>query len=104
MSDKPPAPPPIAVALKYEGDGAPRVTAKGRGELAERILQLAMENDIPLHDDPQLVQLLSTVDTGDEIPSALYVAVAEVIAFAYYVSGRIPPAVRERFGMDAEGF
>lgn len=95
---KPRKPPAIAVALSYDGEGAPRVTAKGRQALAERILAVAEANDVPLHEDPELVQVLAQVPVGDEIPSALYVAVAEVIAFAYFLSGRIPEGVRQRFG------
>lgn len=80
----------IAVALRYEGNGAPRVTAKGAGETAQRIRDIAAEQGIPLREDDDLVQLLTRVDLGEEIPPALYLAVAEVIAFAYYVTGRVP--------------
>ena len=73
----------IAVALKWEGSGAPRVTAKGRGETAQRILKLAQEHSIPLQHEQDLVELLLLVDLDREIPQNLYVAVAEVIAFAY---------------------
>jgi len=78
----------LAVALHYDGESPPRVTAKGRGELAERILALAEENQIPLHADPQLAKVLSRVPLGGEIPTELYVAVAEVIAFAYWLEGK----------------
>ncbi|GAB6040249.1 EscU/YscU/HrcU family type III secretion system export apparatus switch protein [Endothiovibrio diazotrophicus] len=90
MKDKQ-TPPEIAVALEYDGRGAPKVTAKGTGELAEQILQLARENEIPLHEDPILSEVLAQIDLGNQIPPALYLAVAEVIAFAYLVSGRMPP-------------
>lgn len=73
----------IAVALKWDGSGAPRVTAKGRGETAQRILQLAQEHEIPLQHEQGLVELLLLVDLDHEIPQALYLAVAEIIAFAY---------------------
>ena len=89
MSGRDPRPP-QAVALHYDGAGAPRVTAKGSGPVAEQILALAREHGIPLHEDPELVALLGRLDLGAEIPRALYVAVAEVIAFAYYLSGRTP--------------
>lgn len=80
-----------AVALHYSGKGtAPRVTAKGSGELAEQIIALAREHQIPIQEDPELIQLLAQIELGDEIPELLYIAVAEVLAFAYYVSGRIP--------------
>lgn len=86
MSVRPP--PSTAVALRYDGVGAPRVTAKGRGEVAERILTLAREHGIPIREDPNLAVLLSTVELGDEVPPALYRAVAEVIAFAYRLAGK----------------
>ena len=81
-------PPDIAVALHYDGVNAPKVTAKGTGRLAEKILDLANEHDIPVHSDPALVKVLSKVPLGDEIPRELYVAIAEVIAFAYMLSGK----------------
>lgn len=87
MSDKPKKPD-IAVALRYDGKQAPRVTAKGQHELAEKIRQVAIENDIPMFDNPELAMLLGTLDLGEEIPETLYLAVAEIIAFAYYLSGR----------------
>ncbi|MFP4694981.1 EscU/YscU/HrcU family type III secretion system export apparatus switch protein [Thiohalospira sp.] len=83
--------PPRAVALRYDGQSAPRVTAKGAGETAEAILRLAEENGIPLHEDPDLVTLLAQLELGQEIPTNLYQAVAEVIAFAYLMSGKEPP-------------
>jgi flagellar biosynthesis protein len=83
--------PASAVALRYEGKGAPRVTAKGSGLTAERILALAEEHGIPLREDPDLVYLLSQLDLGEEIPATLYIAVAEVIAFAYRLSGKTAP-------------
>jgi flagellar biosynthesis protein len=79
------------VTLKYDGDSAPRVTAKGRGLVAQQILALAEEHNIPLHEDPDLVTLLSQLELGEEIPRNLYIAVAEVIAFAYKLSGKTPP-------------
>jgi flagellar biosynthesis protein len=87
--------PDIAVALHYDGENAPRVTAKGQGELAERILALAKEHDIPLHDDPELAAILTQIPLGDEIPETLYLVIAEVIAFAYMVSGKRPPGFQE---------
>jgi flagellar biosynthesis protein len=83
-------PPDIAVALSYDGTNAPRVTAKGRGQTAEQIIELAKEHNIPLHTDVGLVKILSKMSLGDEIPRELYLAVAEVIAFAYLLSGKRP--------------
>lgn len=74
-----------AVALRYrkEKESAPRVVAKGRGSIAERILQIAKEHNVPLKEDPQLVEVLSTLDVYQEIPPELYKAVAEILAFVY---------------------
>ncbi len=71
----------VAVALEYDRMGAPRVTAKGRGALAERILDVARENDVPIEDDALLAEALSRVPLDDEIPVELYRAVAAVIGF-----------------------
>jgi len=80
----------IAVALKYDGENAPTITAKGRGQLAQEIIDLAIANDIPLDSSPELVKILSSIPLGDEIPEALYLAVAKVIAFAYVLSDKAP--------------
>jgi flagellar biosynthesis protein len=82
------------VALHYDGEGAPRVTAKGRGAVAEQILALAREHDVPVREDGPLAELLGRVELGDEVPRELYLAVAQVIAFAYQLSGRAPPVPR----------
>ena len=83
-------PPELAVALQYDGNRAPRVTAKGSGDLAEQIIALAREHKVPLQENAPMVELLSKLELGEEIPPALYLAVAEIIAFAYYISGRTP--------------
>jgi len=87
--------PDVAVALLYDGENAPRITAKGRGELAERITALAEEHGIPFHGDPELAALLAQIPLGDEIPETIYIAIAEVIAFAYMVSGKRPPGFQD---------
>ncbi len=78
----------LAVALRYEGKGAPRVTAKGRGEIAERIVATAQEHGIALQEDPLLAQALSRIPLDDEIPEELYRAVAEVIGFVLRLAGQ----------------
>lgn len=80
-----------AVALKYdkEKDGAPRITAKGRGSVAEKIIEIARAHDIPLHADKNLVQVLEALDLETEIPPELYLAVAEVLAFIYRLNHRM---------------
>ncbi len=74
-----------AVALKYDRlkDEAPKIKAAGQGRIAEKIIELAREHGIPIHDDPDLVEVLSSLDVGQEIPPDVYVAVAELLAFVY---------------------
>ncbi len=80
----------IAIALKYDGENAPQVAAKGAGELARRIREVAREHDIPLHHDAHLVEILAQLELGDEIPETLYQVVAEIIAFIYVLKGKFP--------------
>jgi flagellar biosynthesis protein len=79
-----------AVALQYDGREAPRVTAKGDDEVAEAIIAAAQEHGIPLQHSPELCRLLARLELGETIPRELYVAVAEVLAFAFWVTGRVP--------------
>jgi len=79
-----------AVALNYDGKSAPKITASGSNEIAEEIVRIAKEHDVHLHDDPVLARMLATLDLGTEIPRELYVLIAEVIAFAYYLEGKTP--------------
>lgn len=80
----------LAVALNYDGENAPKITAKGKYEMARRILEKAEEADIPLKYDPELAAILAQIPLDDEIPENLYRAVAEVIAFAYFIAGKTP--------------
>ena len=74
-----------AIALKYERgkDAAPKVTAKGRGAVADKILALARENRIPIEQDSTLMEALYRLDINEEIPEELYQVVAELLAFIY---------------------
>ena len=74
-----------AVALKYDTEkgSAPKVSAKGYGMVAETIIELAREEGIPISEDPDLVSSLVKLDLEDEVPRELYMAVAEILAFAY---------------------
>jgi len=74
-----------AVALKYRTatDRAPKVTARGMGKIAEKIIEIAKEHHIYIHEDPDMVEILSTLDINEEIPPDLYVVVAELLAFVY---------------------
>ena len=79
-----PDPSPRAVALSYDAnDGAPRVVAKGRGLLAEEIIERARAAGVFVHESPDLVSLLMQVDLDERIPPELYVAVAELLAWLY---------------------
>ena len=80
----------VAVALHWDGQSAPRVTAKGRGEVAERILELARKHNVPVDQEPALIEVLAEVELGRQIPDKLFVAIAQVIAFAYTVRGQLP--------------
>lgn len=71
-----------AIALGYDiCDEAPRVIASGKGALAERIIERAKENDVPVHRDDKLADTLSRLDIGDAIPQELYEVVAEILVF-----------------------
>jgi len=89
MNDKTEAPL-RAIALKYDGEKAPVITATGEGAIAEEIVRIAGEFDVPLREDVMLADILSKLDLGDEIPPLLYRVIAEVIAYAYIVSGKVP--------------
>jgi flagellar biosynthesis protein len=79
----------LAVALHYDRSGAPRVVAKGRGSIGEKIIEVARANNIPIEENEVLAGALSNVELGDEIPAELYKAVAEVLIFVLRLSGRI---------------
>jgi flagellar biosynthesis protein len=74
-----------AAAIRYdaEKDDAPRLTAKGGGHVAEKIIELARSHDIPVREDKALVQILSRLEIDRQIPPELYRAVAEILAFVY---------------------
>lgn len=74
-----------AVALSYDEmkDIAPKVVAKGSGEIAKEIVQIAKENNIPIQEDPTLVEMLSELEINQTIPEELYEVVAEIFAFIY---------------------
>ena len=79
---------PKAVALRYDAqrDQAPRVVAKGERLVAQQIIALAQEHGIHIHEDPDLIALLSRIDVDTAIPENLYKAVAEVLAFVYRIN------------------
>ncbi|WP_338523295.1 EscU/YscU/HrcU family type III secretion system export apparatus switch protein [Pseudomonas batumici] len=79
-----------AIALKYDGQQAPTLTAKGDEELAEAILKLARDYEVPIYENAELVKLLARMELGDSIPQELYRTIAEIIAFAWNLKGKFP--------------
>ena len=73
-----------AVAIKYKKEEvAPEIIAKGKGSIARKIIEAAKEHNIPIWEDESLVNLLMKLDIGEFIPTKLYKAVAEILAFVY---------------------
>ncbi|OIP35364.1 MAG: hypothetical protein AUK27_04255 [Deltaproteobacteria bacterium CG2_30_66_27] len=83
-----------AAALRYaQGkDSAPRLMAKGKGAVADRILEIARRNGIPIREDRELVQVLASLDLYQEIPAELYKAVAEILVFLYTLNRGATPS------------
>ncbi len=79
-----------AVALRYKpgDDHAPKVAAKGKGYLAEKILEMARAHNVPIREDKNLVQILARLELEQEIPPQVYQAVAEILSFIYRLSRR----------------
>ena len=82
-----------AVALAYgQADAAPRIVAKGRGIIAEKIISRAREHGVYVHESPELVSLLVQIDLDQRIPPQLYIAVAELLAWIYRLESGQPVA------------
>ncbi|WP_218354856.1 EscU/YscU/HrcU family type III secretion system export apparatus switch protein [Alteromonas lipotrueiana] len=82
-----------AIGLKYANQGdkqAPTVVAKGHGDMAEAIIELAKESGVLVHEDPYLSEILTQLDLGQEIPETLYYVIAELIAYSYVLQGKTP--------------
>ncbi|MGE8176428.1 EscU/YscU/HrcU family type III secretion system export apparatus switch protein [Pseudomonas fluorescens] len=92
-----PTPPRQAIALKYDGSHAPTLTAKGDDELAEAILKIARDYEVPIYENAELVKLLARMELGESIPEELYRTIAEIIAFAWKLKGKFP----QGFGSEA---
>lgn len=83
----------MAVALAYQsGEAAPKVIARGRGIIAQAIIERAKEHGIFVHESQELVGLLMQVELDEHIPPALYLAVAELLAWIYRLEHREIPA------------
>jgi flagellar biosynthesis protein len=82
-----------AVALAYrQTDAAPRVVARGKGQIADQIIAKAKEHGVYVHESPELVALLTQVDIDEHIPPQLYMAVAELLAWLYRIEQGESPA------------
>ncbi|QGX41390.1 EscU/YscU/HrcU family type III secretion system export apparatus switch protein [Permianibacter aggregans] len=79
-----------AAALHYDRENAPKLVAKGQGELAEQIIAIAEAHGVHLHEDAALTNTLMQMRLNQEIPRELYLAIARIIAFAYYLKGKTP--------------
>jgi flagellar biosynthesis protein len=75
----------LAAAIKYDSEknAAPILLAKGKGSIAEEIIKIAEDNDIPLYQDASLAKLLGSLELETEVPPEMYSVVAEVLAFVY---------------------
>lgn len=87
-----------AIALSYDGEQAPTLTAKGDDDLAEAILALAREHEVPIYENAELVRLLARLELGEQIPEALYLTIAEIIAFAWQLRGKVPAGFSDEPG------
>ena len=83
---------PLAVALRYEAPGVPKVVAVGRGDLGLRIIETAREHGVPLEVNPVLAEALSTIEVESDIPPELYMAMATVLAFIMRASTKATAA------------
>jgi len=74
-----------AVALRYskEADAAPRVTAKGKGAVADKIIETAKSSGVPIQEDPSLVEVLATIELDQQVPPELYQVIAEILTAVY---------------------
>jgi flagellar biosynthesis protein len=90
MSGQPPKT--IAVAVEEQADGqAPKITASGRGHLAEKILEVAFAAGVKVRTDADLVQVLEAIEVESEIPTEAFVAVAEILTYVYRANAQTPP-------------
>lgn len=86
--EKPPVPAAVALSYDREKDPAPRISAKGRGPIAEQIIKVAEEHDIPIRQDAALVEILEKIDIDSVIPLEAYTAVAEILNYVYKVNAK----------------
>ena len=80
-----------ALALFYDGGQAPVVSDQKTGEAAQKLIQQALELGIPIYENPQLLEQLSELKMGQQVPTELYQLIAEILAFAFFIQGKAPP-------------
>jgi flagellar biosynthesis protein len=85
-----------AVALSYDGKRAPFVAAAGDDDLADMIIRVAKIHEIPIYENKALVDILSRLEIGEEIPEVLYRTIAEIIAFVYMLKGKSPAGFKHQ--------
>jgi len=80
-----------AIGIKYEmeSETAPKITAKGSGSIADKIIRIAEEYKIPIHKDPDLIEVLAGVELNREIPQKAYQVIAEILAFVYSMNNKL---------------
>lgn len=79
-----------ALALFYDGGHAPVISDHKHGEMAQQLIEVALDAGIPIYENPQLLEQLAELNIGDNIPPELYRLVAEILAFAFYIQGKAP--------------
>lgn len=82
-----------AIALSYDGIQAPTLSGKGDDDLADAIIAIAKAHEVPIYENAELVKMLGQLKLGDSIPKELYLTIAEIIAFAWYLQGKVPAGV-----------
>lgn len=85
-----------AVALTYDGSRAPFVSARGDDDLAEMIIRIARQHNVPIYENKALVDILARLEIGSEIPELLYRTIAEIIAFVYMLKGQTPEGFKHQ--------
>ncbi len=81
----------VAITAGDQGEELPRITAAGRGKLAEQILQLAFENGINVREDSALAEMLAGIELDSPVPSEAFFAVAEILSYVYRANGEPNP-------------
>lgn len=79
-----------ALALFYDGGSAPVISDHKHGDMAQQLIEVALDAGIPIYENPQLLEQLAELKVGDNIPPELYRLVAEILAFAFYIQGKAP--------------